>query len=309
MKYIACFVFLLFVAPRQLGAQCCAAGSPIGGFANQGVMMKKNLRTIAFYRHSLSEGYYEGDQEANIPAEHQAYYDFIGLNLAYGILPKLTLEAELGYFIDKALVISKEPRVDFIGRGLTASVFSLKTPVFNKNEWEWTLGAGARIPLTTEPQLQDQIELPKDVQASTGAYSIVVQSFLYRGWLDKHLRIFLLNRFEHNFPNVKDHYQYGKSFMSSVFASYTLGTHWVFVGQVRHEWRDQDFYDFNQPDGFEVRASGGHLVYFSPQVLYSLGQKLTVGLMGDIPLYRYYNSTQVASRYSFAITLMRTWQL
>lgn len=306
------FTFLLFyIFSLQIGySQCCSGGSPVGGFTNQGIMTKHNFRAILLYRYSYSDQYYEGSSKYEGITPTKFHYNFTGLNLSYGLTKHLTLDAELGYYINKELEYAYEPPVIYKGWGLTNGALLLKTTIYKKGEFEISGGAGAKFPFSTKPQSVDGVPLPIDAQVSTGAFGAIGHLFIYKGFLKQKLRFFLINRYDYNFAAPPDQYgyiyTYGNRFTTSLFASKAVGTHLIFVAQLRNEWKGKDFYE----DGttkYISEETGGDVIYFSPQVIYSFSKKWNAGMFIDIPVYKYYNSIQLSNKGAFAIMLMRNF--
>src|SRR5690554_4535715 len=103
---ISCLFFVLFLFINfKAEAQCFASpGNPVAGSANVGVLQQRIFRLVLFHKFSYSDSYYSGSKfnEYNFPAAiKNANYNYSGLSLAYGLKPKLSLELDLGYFINK----------------------------------------------------------------------------------------------------------------------------------------------------------------------------------------------------------------
>lgn len=305
------FIFVVAISflSTQAFSQCCSPGNPIGGSTNQGVLRKNILRTITFYSFSFSDDYYSGSKKQDYDFVEDAYYNFAGTNLAYGLTNKITLETELGYFINKVQEYNIPPPNINKGFGLSNGVVSIKTPLIKKEEkeFEFTGGLGLKFPFTITPQIVDNVQLPRDVQSSTGAFSIVGQTFLYKGFLDKGLRFFFINRYEYNFSNPVTNYRYGNPLYSSFFIAKSLGLHWIFIAQIRNEWRIQDISLASNKK--IIQSTGGNIVFFSPQIFYSIGRRWNISILADIPLYKYYIGSQLSTKYAVTLTLMRDFDL
>lgn len=307
-------IFFIFILKLSAFAQCCSPGNPVGGTTNIGILDKNALRFISFYRFSFSEGYFQGNKKSEYNLVKNGNFNYAGFVLGYGLLNKLTIETELGYFINKTQTYNVVPSVISNGFGLNNAILSLKYNLISKTEksFEWTFGAGAKIPFTKNYLMVDNAELPKDVQPSTHAFGIVAQSFLYKGIPGKKMKLFFINRFENNFPDIKN-YQYGDVFISSFFITKQFGnSNWTTILQTRHEWRDQDIVlggaacpTCLSNQGTRVSSSGGNLFFIAPQINYTIAKKWNVSLLVDLPVYRYYNGTQLGNKFAFAFYLSR----
>lgn len=304
-------VCLVLIARCSAFSQCCSPGNPVGGTTNIGILDKKAFRLISFYRYSDSQGYWERDSKSNFNFVKNANFNYAGLVLSYGLFKKLTIETELGYFISKSQTYNIEPSFTNKGFGFNNAVASLKYNLISKAEkpFEWTVALGGKIPFTKKYQIVDNIELPRDVQPSTHAFGIVAQSFLYKGFPEKGLRLFFINRYELNYPDVKN-YKYGNALFNSFFIAKGIKqSNWTAIAQVRYEFREKDLNKANCASCFAtgnfINSTGGHLVFIAPQINYTIAKKWNVSVLADIPVYRYYNGTQLGNKFAVALYLSR----
>lgn len=283
-------------------AQCCSPGNPVGGTANLSIVSKHTLRMNTYFRHGYADTYYEGNDRSSFQFVDNASYNFLGTILSYGLLNKLNIEAELGYYFNKTQEYNLN-NVDYSlkGFGLSDGVFSVKYNFYKSTsrELEFTGALGAKIPLRQNPQHVNNVELPIDVQPSGMAFGIVVQTFLYKGFISKGLHLFFLNRYENAFENPKQ-YRYGQVFYSSIFISKVLTSNWSVIAQFKNEWRDGD-----ERFGEKVPSSGGNILFIAPQVSYNIRQKWNISVLTDFPVYRNYSGTQLSPKYAIAFLVSR----
>jgi hypothetical protein len=311
---------LLLLAPvflfnLNLFSQCCSTGSPVGASVYVGVLGKNYLRTAVYYRHSYSDTYFSGTTR-NSSSENEALkyasYNFTGMAVGYGVTKKLTVEADLGYFINKTQQYN-----DFIsqldsvnhgvvkGYGLSNGGLTLKYGAWVRpsQELEFTLGAGFRYPFTTRPQSVDGVQLNRDVQPSTNAFGASGMLFFNKGFSDITLRIFSINRYDYNFEGT-DGYRFGNILLNSVFVSKKLFRYCFAIIQVRSEWKTND-----RDQGNKVTNSGFVLLTVSPTLSYSVAGKWNITALCDIPVYKQFNGTQMTPKYAFALSITRDFNL
>lgn len=303
MRSLIAFALILSFGNKTL-AQCCSA-NPVAGAENIGVLSKKTLRVLTYYRFSYSDTYFEGSKWAQFNAVKEANYNFLGSIFAYGITSKITVETELGYFINKTQTFNLEPEYTIKGRGFNNTVVSLKFPLYRRKEkeFECTFGLGAKIPFTTKPLIVNGVELPQNFQSSTGAFGSVAQLFLYKGLIEKGLRFFLLHRFEINGANQIG-YKYGNAYITSLFISKSINSHWTGLIQIRNENRTKDTRDSEL-----IEFSGNYITYLSPQLNYTIIQKWNVSAFAEFPIYKYYNGIQLGNKYSLSLAIRRDFSL
>ena len=112
---ILVIIFLSFCF--KVNAQCCSAGNPFfyGEIAS---LSKKNLQFVAGYKFSTSNIYYEGSKPIDIDFVDKAYFNYLTLQSIYGITQRLTVQADLGYFINKTETYLKDDWNTSNGYGL-----------------------------------------------------------------------------------------------------------------------------------------------------------------------------------------------
>lgn len=282
----------------------------MGASVYVGVLGPQYLRAIAYYRHSYSDTYYEGDHKTqeNVQLSNSSY-DFTGVAIAYGVTKRLTFEVDAGYYLNKT---QNFKNIDYQARGyglsngtLTIKYGSIIRPV---SQIELTTGFGVRFPFTANPQVVDGVQLNRDIQPSTNAFGLSEMLFFNKGFPAISLRLFSINRYDYNFADKQD-YKYGNILINSVFASKTIVKYFFGIIQCRSEWKTNDK-DLAQPDGeTKVVNSGYYLFTISPTLSYSIGGKWNLTAIYDIPLYKYYNGKQMTPGYSFAISLTRDFSL
>lgn len=300
------FLFLIaFIYSETTRAQCCSTGSPVGASVYVGVLGKNSLRVITYYRHNFSDSYFEGTKKSTENNQLKSSdFNFIGFALAYGITKRLTIEADMGYFINKTQVFNY---IDFQekGFGLSNGGVTVKYGAFvlPSKQLEITLGAGFRYPFTTKPQQKEGVQLSRDVQPSTNAFCLSGLFFVSKGFPSVTMKLFTINRFDHNFEDPL-HYKYGDVLLNSVFVSKQIVKYFLGIVQVRSEcrWKDED-------TGDPRVNTGNYILIVSPQLSYSIAGKWNVSVLFDFPVYKDYIGKQLTPKYSFAISLTRDFNL
>jgi hypothetical protein len=283
-------------------AQCCSPGNPVSGSEYVGIVPDNYLRTILYYRHSYSDVYYEGSERSDFQGTESGY-DYIGAVVSYGIARRLSAEVELGYYIDKYQ--DSEVLDEFRTYGFNNAVVSAKYAVLKTdNDLEITLGAGAKLPVTRKIFTDDYgVPYPQEIQPSTGAFGFVGQAFFFKSFLEKKWRMVVQGRFEVNGYNSED-YRFGNALYTSVFIGRDFARRWSATLQLRNEYRWEDWQG-------ETRylATGGDIFFVSPQLSYTFKPRITLSVMGDVPVYRNYNGIQLGPKYAIGISLVKEFCL
>ncbi len=151
-KTILCLFIGLLLFVSNAGAQCCSMGSPAGASTYVGVLAKNHLRFIVFYRHNYLDTYFNGYKPIKSPTQiRNSFYNFTGITLSYGITKRLTVDADLGYFINKTQVYLINDTINKIkGYGLTNGNVTFKYGAYIKPQKgiELTLGLGVKYPFS-----------------------------------------------------------------------------------------------------------------------------------------------------------------
>jgi hypothetical protein len=293
---ILCFLIVTF----ELNSQCTCIGgaavgglTPIGGSANIGVLKNQNIRISLFDRYGEGDEYFSGDAITTKNIVENYSYNFMGLNAGYGITDDLTVEVDLGYFVNK-MQQYEDSKIE--SSGFSHLNVSLKYNLFAKraDELEYTIGLGGRIPLNFSDD-----NVPQNILPSTGAYGLILHSFLHKGFKKDGWHFVLLNRAEINSKNNYD-YSYGFSLISSLYTTKVIFDNFITSLEIRNEYRDKD-----KSFGKTVYDSGGFVFIASPQLSYKIDNFYLTALF-DYPFYKYYYGKQLTNAYSLG--LMLTWQ-
>jgi hypothetical protein len=300
LKRLFLIIALALSLPQIYFSQCCGGCNPIGGNTNQGTLPKFTLQFNTYYKTGYSEGYMQNDHKSDFNFVKNARNDFVGVQLGYGIFNRLTAQVEAGYYINRT------QNFDFYGnqftlngRGGSSVTLSAKYSLFKDTakDIEFTIGVGAKLPWSTQPQIVDGVQLTEDVQPSNAAYGLVIQSFLFKAFDETDLRIFLMNSVTISNINPRG-FKDGNTFITSFFVSKTFLKNFSAIGQVRNEIRDYAYQANNL-----VTSSGGYRFVFVPQINYSIKKKYNISVLYEMPIYQYYYGIQLKDMYAFSLNL------
>lgn len=299
-------VILALFSTERSGSQCLSSVNPVGGSNNLLVLEPNSVRLITFYRYNYGDRYFEGSRQSDFNLIRNANYNYAGAIIGYGLADKLTIETELGYFFNKTQNYNLEPSYSLVGRGFSNAVFSAKYGILKNNEKRFYISAslGPKIPFSTVPQVRNGVELPVEVQPTVGSFGGVAQLFMVKELPLTGTRYFFTSRMEINASNRQD-YRLGPSVFTSLFWSKHLMLPWLrgdwtAILQVRNEIRSRD----KTVNGWK-ESSGSTLFYTSPQIVWTIRELWNISLMCDIPVYQYFNGTQLAARYGLSLNLSR----
>ncbi len=298
---IIAFILIFISFTVNLSAQCtCTNGAAIGGMTpisgttNIGVQQKQNLSLSLFTSYGQGNQYYSGTEKVpNIDVDEMSY-SFSSILASYGINDKFTVEVETGYFLDKMQIIKKHKYNvhGFSHIGLTAK-YNFYHSI--SKELEFTAGLLGKVPL----QFKNE-NVPQNILPSSGNYEGGIFLFFHKGFSDYNSRIVLINRSGFSVENGVE-YKYGNYYYTSVYYIYSLSGKISLLGEIRNEIQERDRYERNL---FE--DSGGYSFYFTPQINYTY-QNWNFSILGDIPIYQYYNGSQLGKQFSVSFNI--NWEI
>lgn len=298
-KTVTAFLFLLGFS--QIGySQCCSGCSPIGGNTNQGTLPKYTLQINTYYKYGYSEGYMQNDYNSDFKFVKNANNRYVGLQLSYGVLKRLTVMVDGGYYLNRTQNFEIQSyKFSLNGYGGSSVTLSGKYNIIKDTarDIEFTMGLGVKLPWTKKPQIVDGIELTEDVQPCNGAYGLVLSTFLFKDFDKLNLRMFLMNNTTINGTSIRN-YKEGNTYLTSFFISKTFLKNWSGILQVRNEIRN-----FAYRDDVKVTSSGGYRFLIVPQLNYTFKKKYNISALYELPIYQNFNGIQLKDQYAFSINL------
>ncbi len=287
-------------------AQCCSAGNPFfyGEQANVG---HKQLQIIAGYKYSLSDQYYHKDSKEDIDFIDKAYFNYLNLQLIYGLTRKLSIQTDLGYFVNRTEQYKIEDWETINGYGIGDAGVTIKYLVYKSFSRKLSIipSVGVKFPIGVFDQEVDHVKLPITVQPSSGSFKYLVNLYVSKSFKGSKFNLGLFSSAE--FPQLIDsenfYYQYGNMFLFSVVGSYYLTDKLTLGLELRNENRSKASRENDQV----VESSGYNIVYAVPHLSYAFVKKWFIAINADIPVYKYYNGIQLANK--FAISTRISWRI
>ncbi|TVQ16455.1 MAG: hypothetical protein EA361_04045 [Bacteroidetes bacterium] len=280
-------------------------GNPVSGQESLTVLQANHLRVYSFYKYGYNETYFRQNiRLINYGQYRHSSYDYAGIHLAYGLTQRLTIEHEAGYFIDKQLRFH-DPELDALSRsgyGLSNGVVSLHYSVWNSKTTssEISLAGGLKYPLSRQSMSVDGVELPVELQPSTGATGFVGRATVILPLNPTGFLLFIQHRYEVNGAN-KRNYTYGSAHQTSVSVGIPVVRNFQTMLQFRNEYRNAD----TTPSAARLASEGSNVVFVSPTLSWMAPGRINLAVFADIPLYKHYFGEQLSNRFATGVSISR----
>ena len=121
MKSFLVFIINILLLQNVIFAQCCGAGNPISVSTSDNTIEAKKMKVGLNYRFSFSDTYYEEMHKTTLEfptALKNSNYNYLNLNLGYGITKRLSASISLGYYINKTETFKSEVFGKLNGSGI-----------------------------------------------------------------------------------------------------------------------------------------------------------------------------------------------
>lgn len=291
-------------------AQCLSSVNPVGGTDNLLVLEKNAFRVITFYKFGQGSRYYEGSEVSGFNLIDRAFYNYMSAILGYGIHPKVTLELETGYFFNKTQEYNVDDGYKLKGKGLSNFVLLVKNSLITDHVGRFYVNgtAGIKIPSSGRMQYVDNVRLPVEVQPTMGAFGSVLGASAVKEKSATGMRYFLTARWEAHGKNRED-YRPGNNIFTSVYISKHLmypwlKGDWTAIMQLKNEVRTRDRL-LGQPKD----SSGSVLFFLVPQINYVFREKWYISALVDVPVWQYFNGTQLGAASGLSFIVSRAFSL
>ena len=302
MKNFIVLIIVLLTFANNISAQCCSAGNPFF-YGEISSVSKNSLQFVMGYKYSTSNSYYKGNKPIDIEFIDKAYFNYLTLQTYYGISQRLTIQADLGYFINKTETYLKDDWNSSKGYGLGDATISLKYLALNniKKHIQVIPAIGITLPIGVFDQELNNVKLPITVQPSSGSFKYQASIYVSKGTNNGKFNFTAFGMFEYAqlIDSKNFYYKYGNQLLLSFLTSYKIGDKLSFALELRNENRGKSLRNDDQI----VESSGFNIVYMIPHISYSFSKNWYLAINSDIPIYKYYNGIQMSNTFSVSMRL------
>ncbi len=302
------YLLLLLLVPllftSEANAQCCGAGNPLNGFGDVSGIQRKMFQISPFYKYSYSDQYYEGAQKADVSPD-KMFYNFVSIDMAYGISNRMSIHGQVGYFINKTKLYNIEGWNDMTGYGLGDAELNLRYSAIKNvvKKIELTPSIGVKLPIGVFDQEVDDVKLPISLQPSSGSLKYNASVFMSKRFKKSSVSFKAFAEYANRIKSKNFDYKYGNLYVFSLYGSYNIAKKLSTMVQLQYEIRDKAMRENSQI----VESSGGQVLYLIPQLNYTIMDNLAMSVDAFIPLYRYMNGMQIANTFSVSLRITKSF--
>jgi len=299
-------IILSVIYTYNVHAQCCSAGNPFF-YGEQANIGHKQLQVIAGYKYSLSDQYYHNDSKVEIDFIYKAWFNYLNLQLIYGLTPRISIQTDIGYFTNRTEQYKKEDWESITGYGIGDAGLTVRYLAYKSFTRKLSIipSLGVKFPVGIFDQEVSNVKLPITVQPSSGSFKYLLNLYISKTFKNPKYNLVFFGSAE--FPQLIDsenfYYKFGNMYLFSLVGSYYFSDKLTFGLEVRNENRRKATRENDQI----VESSGFNIVYAVPHISYAFAKKWFIAVNADIPVYKYYNGIQLSNK--FAISARLSWRI
>lgn len=299
-------LLILFVFHQNVSGQCCSAGNPYF-YGEQTSTGKKELQFLMGYKFSTSTQYYDGHKPVPIDFVDKAFFNYLNLQAQYGITHRLSLQADIGYFINKTETYNLADWNKQRGYGIGDLMITIRYLAYKNFVRKISIipSFGIKLPVGVFDQETEHVKLPITLQPSSGSYKYALNLYMNKGFNNPKWNIGLFGSYEYAqlIDSENFYYKYGNMVLLSLIGSYRLLDKFNIGLELRNEYRSKS----KRENDLIVEASGFNIFYTNPHLSYSISPHFLIAANAEFPVYRYYNGIQLGN--TFAVSLRLSYSL
>jgi hypothetical protein len=301
-RIILLSILAIFFSYSSVEAQCCSAGNPYF-YSEQSNLGQKELQVVVGYKYSTSDTYYTGSDPININDIKRAWFNYLNLQLVYGLTQRLSMQTDLGYFLNKSEEYYKEDWATKTGYGLGDAALTFKYLAYKSFTHKFSIipSIGVKFPIGVFDQEVDNVKLPITIQPSSGSFRYLLNLYLNKSFKNPKWNLGFYGSFEYAqlIDSENFYYKYGNVYLFSFIGSYKILDKLNLGLEIRNENRAKASRENEQV----VESSGYNIIYNIPHLSYSIADKWLLAANAEIPVYRYYNGIQLGNKVSVSASV------
>lgn len=293
MTIFSCIPLLSIKAYSQ---SCCSGGVPISSNLGLPVSNSKTIQFALSYDlnilNTLKDGSTKLDDEARRRLTHSVLFQ-----AGYTINKKWSSEIFMSWIRQERIINQFGNTNKTIAQGLGDAVILLKYKLHSKNQFNWIIGAGPKIPVGPSDKIdKNNIALNADLQPGSGSWDVIAwtqfsknikarPSLTYSGTVS-----FNLKGKNKNYLGTQV-YQFGNELIAITgFADQFLTGKilWSASFQAMYRYAFQD-----ETDGEKTPGTGGQWIFIRPGLTIRPVKASSINISANLPAYSWVRDTQL----------------
>lgn len=291
----------------SFGQACCSGGTPLSSNLGIKSLDARQLNFQVAYDYNTQRDLIDGTQKLDDDRRDRNTYSFL-LRGAYAINSKFSFTGLFSYVTQQEVVRASSGLFEKSASGIGDLVFLMQYQLYNKNDKVLLLAGGVKFPVGATNRIDSEfgILLHPDLQPGTGSYDYLFGiNFNYSHLIIRNLNLSFLSTFRLTAPgnrfNGLQRYEFGDELQNLGGFQYSVSLKKLILNPsllFRYRVTGNDF-----TDGQAVANTSGHWLHFVPGVDVVISPQMSLGVSGEIPLYRNLEGTQLTTSYRFRVTL------
>lgn len=308
-------VFFISIAPA-FGQACCSGGVPISSNLGLGTKESGSLQVQLTYDFNTLTDLWAVNQKLNDESRIRNTHSLL-LETSYDINQAFSISGLFGLVRQERKIITQNGGEDLtINQGIGDGIFLFRYNLFHQKPdaaFQAIVGVGPKIPFGRANFTDDNgITLPADLQPGTGAWDgIIWSNLIYSGLFNPNFSIMANSTYRitttNTRYNARQRYKFGNEFQVQLAIKQRIN-----VGKLLLDPILSAQFRTVAPDQVDENIfsnTGGSWIYLRPGTSVSLSPNSSFRIMGDLPIYRRLEGTQLTTTYKLAISFYHTLSL
>ncbi|MEL7119565.1 MAG: hypothetical protein AAFO07_08995 [Bacteroidota bacterium] len=305
------FIFTIATSSFLWSQACCSGGTPLS--SNLGIQALDNgqLDFQLSYDFNTQKDLIAGSQRLDDRRRARNTHSIL-LRTSYAFSPKISLTGLLSYVSQEERITSNGSENVAVASGVGDAVAMLQYQFLQTQKISLIGAAGVNIPLGKTNVIDPRTgitEFHPDMQPGTGVWdglfgaNILVYDVFKRG-----LSFNTIFTYRHTTPrerfNGGQEYEFGNELivLTGFSDTYFLGL-WVVDPSILLRYRHTGL---DKVNGIDASNTSGDWLHLMPGVDVHVTPKWSVGVTGEIPIWRNLEGTQLTTTYRFRLNLRYT---
>ncbi len=313
-SFIIILTGLLSLSTPLVFAQTCSCGGvPLLSSIEQLPQNRGVVEIQVTYEHHSIEDLVSGRSTLRDNSHSQVVDAFI-LNIGYSFSSRVSLSVSLGSIVQERSVTGFNNQSDIVRVSGVAdgSIILNYLPVSPSpgSRSTFGVGVGIKFPSGSDNLTADGILLAGDLQPGTGAWDGIIRLYTKQNLDTKILSglvltgTYSLKGNNKRFGKSNENYRFGNEIILAGGIEYfPIPNLIVFPGIRYRQIEPSSFNSHNLPN------SGGSWLNLVPDITLNINKNISIGMNGQIPLWRNLEGTQLTTTYSLGARFIYRWNI